>query len=144
MELSFHAASGKSADEMFLQGEEERHDGDGDEDGAGREEAVLRGLSADVLFECDGEGVSQFAVHEGGGEDEFVPGGHEAEECGDRDSGAREWENDRDENFESRGAIDDGGFFEFFGYGIEVAFEVPDAEGESGDAIDEDESRDAI
>jgi len=88
--LAFDAASGEAADEVFLEGEEERHDGYGDENCACSEEAVLNGLGADVLFEGDRERVVDFVVHEGRGENEFVPCGHEAEECRDGDRGAGE------------------------------------------------------
>ena len=129
---------------MFLQGEEERHDGDGDENRASSEITVFDRLRADVLFEGDRQCVVDFVVHKCGGEDELVPCGHEAEERGDGDGWACERQDDGHEDFCTRGAVNNGGFFELFGYGVEIAFKIPDAEWEGRNAVDEDEAEDVI
>ena len=142
--LTFHATGGESSDEMFLEGKEEGHDGDGHEDCAGRKVSVLDGLGADILFEGDRQGVVDFVIHERRREDEFVPGGHEAEQGRDGDGGTRQGEDDRGENLEPRGAVDDGGLLELAWDRVKIPFEVPDTEWQRRHAVDEDQAEDVV
>lgn len=120
--LAFDAACGQTADQVFLEGEEERHDGDGHENCTGGEEAVIGGLCTDILFEGNRQSVHRFFVHEGGGENEFVPRGHEGEESGDGDGRTGKRQDNFNENHPTRCAVHDGSFLEIFGNGIKISF----------------------
>src|SRR5688572_24034628 len=87
---AFYRALGQAADEMTLEQEKQRHHRDAHQNRSGCERTPIGGLRADVAAQHHRERIAGILRHESGREDELVPCGHEREERGHGDRGARQ------------------------------------------------------
>src|SRR6478736_1554815 len=135
----FEAAGGEAFGDLSVEGDVDDDHRDGDDGEGGEEQAVVGDVAAGEREESGGDGFEFVVLDVEEGEEELVPAGEGGE---DRDGGeawSQEGHGDHAEDAEVSGAVDAGGFEEFFGDRVEEHFEEVGGQGESHGGVGDDE-----
>ncbi len=142
--LAFDAAECEAAHQPFAEEEEERHRGDAhDQRGRGVEAPLGAHVGLEGL-EADGESEHVLVVQHLRRDDVFGPRGHEGEQRRDHQRRRGEGEYHAIKGSESPESVDARGLLEAEGDGVVVALHLPDAEGQRGGRVDDDESDEGV
>src|SRR5699024_3135036 len=132
-------AHGDALGEVLLEHEEDRHDGDGRQGGAGHDQAKVGGDLALQPGDTGGDGQHFTPLQHDELQEVVVPGVDEGEDGQRAHAGLDHGENDGDEGAHLAGAVDAGGLQHLGGDGLGELLHQKDAEGPAHGGQDDGE-----